>query len=90
MVLLVTYDLNKPGQDYSDLYKAIKDSSTNGWWHYLDSTWLIDTNLSTSQVAEQLKGKIDKNDSLLVIRVCKDYQGWLSEEAWQWLQERLF
>ena len=89
MVLLVTYDLNKPGQDYPDLYDAIKNCSSS-WWHFLDSTWLIDTNLSTSQVSDQLRKEIDKNDSLLVIRVHGDYTGWLPEKAWQWLRERVF
>ncbi len=36
--LLVGYDLNRPGQDYEDLTKFLKDQST--WWHALDSTWI--------------------------------------------------
>lgn len=36
--LLVGYDLNKPGQNYDDLWVHLKDLGP--WWHYLDSTWL--------------------------------------------------
>jgi hypothetical protein len=32
---LIGYDLNKTGQDYKDLIKAIK--LLGAWWHHLDS-----------------------------------------------------
>lgn len=86
MIHLITYDLNKPGQDYSSLFEAIKN--VGAWWHYLDSTWLVDTALSTSQVSERLRARIDENDHLLVIRVTRDYSGWLPQEGWDWLNGR--
>ena len=36
MVYSITYDLNKNGQNYDDLYKTIK--SLGEYCHYLDST----------------------------------------------------
>ena len=42
---LVTYALKKPGQDYKDIHEAIKSCGT--WWHYLESTWLLKTSLSS-------------------------------------------
>ena len=86
MVLLISYDLNKPGQDYSSLYDELKSYGT--WWHHLDSTWLIQTNETPSQCSDRLKKHMDDNDNLLVIEVCKNYQGWLPEKAWDWLRER--
>lgn len=41
-VYCVSYDLNKAGQNYNDLYEELKKSPN--WWHHLDSTWLIVTN----------------------------------------------
>ncbi|WP_209021761.1 hypothetical protein [Nocardioides sp. 503] len=35
--LLITYDLNTPGQGYTALHDEIK--SLGAWWHHLDSTW---------------------------------------------------
>ncbi len=88
MVYLVTYDLKKPGQNYSTLYDAIK--SLGSWWHYLDSTWLVDTNFySANSVSEKLTPHIDKNDNLLVIGVKNDYQGYLPEDAWDWLYQHI-
>ena len=88
MVILITYDLNSPGQDYPDLYDAIKAISSI-WWHNLTSVWLVDTNLSTRQVHERIKRYIDKNDELFIVRITKDYTGYLPERAWKWLKNRV-
>jgi hypothetical protein len=61
---MVGYDLDKPGQNYSDLIAAIKTYGT--WWHHLDSTWLIVTDDSAIQVRDYLKQYLDSNDKLLV------------------------
>jgi hypothetical protein len=41
MIFSINYDLKKPDRDYAGLYEAIK--SCGEWWHYLGSTWLVDT-----------------------------------------------
>jgi hypothetical protein len=85
MVYLITYDLNKTGKNYNGLYEEIK--KIGKWWHYLDSNWLVDTNSSTNQISDALKTQIDADDNLLVIRVTKDYAGWLPKDAWEWLNQ---
>jgi len=87
MVHLITYDLNKPGQNYDELYEAIK--SLGSWWHYLDSTWLVDTNLSTQKIFDRIHPKMDSSDYLLIIAVKADYQGWLPKDAWDWIKKHL-
>ncbi len=86
MILLISYDLSDPGQDYSGLYEEIKKAGT--WWHHLDSTWVISTKASPDEWQERLRRHIDENDSLLVIEVTNNYQGWLPERAWEWLNKR--
>ncbi len=88
MILLITYDLNSPGQDYKNVHDEIKTAGT--WWHHLDSTWIIQTEKTTNYWQKKLHKHMDKNDSLLIIKVCKDYQGWLPDKAWKWLRERNF
>ncbi|MEG0133819.1 MAG: hypothetical protein RR782_06805, partial [Clostridium sp.] len=68
----------------------IKSSSTGAWWHYLDSTWIIKSDLSVIQVSNNLKSKMDNNDSLLVIEVENNYAGWLNNGAWDYLSESIF
>jgi len=87
--LLITYDLNKPGQNYDDLYKEIKGLGAS-WWHYLDSTWLVSTNLTADQAASRLLKVLDKSDHVLVLNVTgDDHQGWLPQEAWNWIKKHL-
>lgn len=83
----VSYDLNKTGQNYSKLYEELKKSP--GYWHHLDSTWLISTNETASQLSERLKKCIDDNDAMLVIKVTSEYSGWLPQDAWDWLKIHL-
>ena len=87
MLYAVNYDLKAPGRDYAGLYEAIK--SCGAWWHYLGSTWLIDTALTANGVWERLAPHIDNNDYVLVIAVGHDKQGWLPEKAWTWINTRL-
>ncbi|MBI2669531.1 MAG: hypothetical protein HYX20_00040 [Candidatus Yanofskybacteria bacterium] len=89
MIILITYDLNNPGKDYMPLYSAIKDISGT-WWHSLTSVWLIDTDKNTNRVRDMLTPRIDSNDELFVVRLTPDYAGYLSREAWQWLNNRKF
>jgi hypothetical protein len=86
MLYAINYDLKTPGRDYAGLYEAIK--SCGAWWHYLDSTWLVDTSLNAGRIFERLRSHVDGTDRVLVIGVTSDYQGWLTDEAWEWINSR--
>ena len=86
MIYAINYDLKRPGQDYSKIYEAIK--SCGAWWHYLGSTWLVDTSLDASGIWRRLAAHVDRNDWVLVIGVTQDSQGWLPKEAWEWINSR--
>ena len=86
MIYAINYDLKRPGQNYETLYEAIKSCGT--WWHYLGSTWLVDTSLNATDIWGRLAPHVDKNDFVLVIGVTRDYQGWLPKDAWEWLNSR--
>lgn len=76
---IIGYDLNRPGQDYTDLIQAIKQYGT--YWHHLDSTWIIKTDDSAVEIHDNLRPHIDSGDELLVIQ----YQG---DAAWSGFKER--
>ncbi len=86
MIYAINYDLKKPGQNYEALYTAIK--SCGAWWHYLGSTWLVDTNLTAQGIWDKLAPVVDQNDFFLVVGVTRDFQGWLPQDAWKWINER--
>ena len=80
---LITYDLNKTGQRYEELYEAIK-----GYEYYKDmeSVWFVKTSYSAEQIFEDLKKYIDENDRLFISEINDNRQGWLSQECWNFLE----
>ena len=84
---VIGYDLNKPGQDYEDLYDAIK-SYTN-WWHHLDSTWIVKTNDSVSDVRDDLKQHVDSGDDLLVMKLSGVWASKGLSNGTDWLYDNL-
>ena len=72
-VLLVTYDLRKPGQDYTSLYEAIKSYPN---CHGLESVWFIQSTKKAEAIRDHLKRYIDSNDRLFVSSVEHDWASW--------------
>jgi hypothetical protein len=83
----ISYDLNKAGQNYNNLYEELKKSPN--WCHPMDSTWLIVTSESPEQVRDRLRKHMDDNDTLLIIKVVRPYSGWLTQEVWDWLEKNI-
>ncbi len=65
---LISYDLNQPGQNYSNLIEAI-ESLSGTWWHHLDSTWIIKHEGPESVIRDKLRPHIDSGDELLVVEL---------------------
>ena len=86
-VYSITYDLRNPGRDYSGLYDAIK--SYRDWRHPMESTWLVSTQQTASQIWEVIGRHIDSNDLVLIIEVKNNKWGCLTKEVWDWLNARL-
>jgi hypothetical protein len=63
-VLIVSYDLVNPGQNYERLLKLIKSYSS--WARLGGSAYLIYTNLSPVQVRDNLRQALDPNDKIYV------------------------
>jgi hypothetical protein len=86
--LLIAYDLNKPGQNYEGVHEAIK--ALGAWWHYLESTWIVATRQSPDAAWSAIRSVFDDSDRCLVIDITGDsYQGWLTQDAWDWIHEHV-
>jgi hypothetical protein len=85
-VLLVTYDLNKPGQDYADFLKVVKDYP---WARLSESSYAIETTESPTEIYEKLRPHQDENDNLYIIKLTQPFYGWGPERVNQWLSQRL-
>lgn len=87
MLILITYDLKQPDRDYETLYEAIKQCG-DMWWHYMESVWMIHTDLTPAQCFERLHPNIDANDYLFLVDITNQArQGWLPKDAWSWLKQ---
>ena len=85
MVYCISYDLNSPGKDYTNLIDNIK--SYGYWWHHLDSTWFIKSEKKTSEIRDHLSKFIDSNDEILVFKVGNSWAGkGFSQRGFDWLR----
>lgn len=85
---IITYDLNKAGQDYESLESAIKAYGT--WAKIATTTYVIVSSDSASDIRDYLKGQIDKNDELFVGKLSGE-AAWsgLGDKVSTWLKENL-
>ena len=88
-VLIIVHDLKTPLKDYEPFYKKLKEIS-NGWAHYFENAWVVNTHLTAQQFAQALFPYMTKSDHLLVTKISREYNGWLPKEAWEWLDQREF
>ena len=86
---MISYDLRKPGRDYSELFAAIKAVGAT-WWHCLESVWIVKTSLTSAQVRDRLKPHVDANDKVLVASLSGDWGTLgLDKNCNDWLHENL-
>ncbi len=85
---MIGYDLNKTGQNYQKLIEQIKTYGT--YWHCLDSTWIIRSSKSATEITNHLKTYVDSNDELLVAKLSGE-AAWVgfNTECSDWLKENL-
>lgn len=89
MVLVVTYDLRKPGKDNNSLFAAIE--KLGGAWKPLLSAWLVETNFSPLQVRDFLLSHMDQSDGLFVAQLVRNWAAHgLDPKGIEWLKGRSF
>jgi hypothetical protein len=85
-VLLITYDLRTPGQNYPDLLKYIKSFA---FARLSESSYAIETNLSPDTVQARVRQLIDANDHVYVVNLKRPYSGFGPKEVNDWLTDNL-
>lgn len=85
---IVSYDLNSPGQDYGRVTSFLEN--LDNWWHHLGSTWVVVTELSATQLRDEIKSRVDTNDKVLVVQ-SSNVGAWVgfSEKGSTWLKKNL-
>lgn len=85
-VLLITYDLQKPGQDYTDLLAKIRSFN---WAMLSESSYAIQTDLTPEAVYALLRPFMDANDQLYAIALKRPYMGFGPTAVNDWLENNL-
>jgi hypothetical protein len=80
----ISYDLNRPGQDYSDLIKAIKSYE---FVEVMKSGWFVKSTNSAQQIYDHLRRYIDDNDFLFISEITSNMSGWLKKNVVEWLSQ---
>lgn len=72
--LIVSYDLNAPGQNYDSVIAEIKNQGTWAKVHY--SLFYLKSERTAQQVAEAVWQKMDANDRLIVVDATNNVSYW--------------
>ncbi len=62
---MIGCSLNAPGRDYVDLVQAIERVGTAAW-PCLESTWVVNSEKTASQIRDELRPYLDGSDELIV------------------------
>ena len=71
---IISYDLYRPGHNYSDLTGAIKRLGED-WDHPLANLWIIDTELSADEIRGMLINHMVAGDKLYIREAGEDQAG---------------
>lgn len=85
-IYAISYDLNSPGQKYDRMKKAIESCGES--IKPMESYWFVDSSLTAAEVSQRVRQAHDVNDLRFVQKVTAEYGGWLSQEVWNWLDQR--
>lgn len=86
MLILITYELTRPEEEYTSFYNSLKKLGEGK--HYLHSTWLVDTEESPQQIKKALEAYLNPDDKLFIAEITPDYAGTLPKRAWRWLDKQ--
>lgn len=86
-VYLINYDLNTPEQKHSKVLEMVE--SFIYYVNLSESSYAVDSTLSSQQIYNKFKPLIDSNDTLWVIPLKKPYTGYGSKKVIEWLDASL-
>jgi hypothetical protein len=89
-IYVIGYDLHPTkGETYDELIAAIK--ALGSWWHCLDSTWLIISNLSAVQIRDALWPHMKADDQPLAVAYAPPNSAWrgFTGDCETWLKKNM-
>lgn len=84
---MISYDLNSPTKNRLDVENSIK--SLGNWCKYVSTTFLVSSYKSLNEVQSIATNYLDSNDQMIICKIQKPINGWLSQEQWNWIHNNL-
>lgn len=85
----ISYDLEEPdGGDYDKLFGEIKNIS-NGYSKILLSSWIIFSELTSTQIRERLKKSVNNKIHIFISKIDSDRAWYLAKEKSEFLNKNL-
>jgi hypothetical protein len=88
-IYVVSYDFKDPSPAQLEAFYTELKSFT-GWWHFIEGTWLIKTDLDAKGVFARLRPHLTSPNppdvNVLVVDTGADFAGWLPTKAWDWIK----
>jgi len=72
---MISYDLAIPGQKYQQIKAVIESINPDCYWNFLQSGWLLRTDLDALAILNRISPYTDGNDKLFVCKLS-------GESAW--------
>jgi hypothetical protein len=89
-IYMIGYDLHSSAEmNYDELFAAL-EAIGSGYWDCLDSTWLVITEKTATQIRDELKRYLKDEDRLLIMRYGAG-AAWLGfkDDCRTWLEDNL-
>lgn len=88
--LHISYDLNAPGQNYSDVIARIKE--LGDWAKVHKSFWYVNSAYTATEAVNHIKQSLDSNDTVYVVDSTNNIAAWknLSPKVEEFIKERWF
>ncbi len=91
MLYMITYYIRPISERASnDVRNDLEDEIVQfgDWWHYFGDFWLVDTDLDVNKMTGILRRHLGPRDDLLISGVSPPYQGLLTSDAWEWVNDK--
>ena len=85
-VYVVTYDLNKQGQNYECITERLKSLP---YFHAQKSVWFVEYGGSADALVAFLMNCLDENDRLFVSEITDNWSGFNMPKGEAWLNARV-
>lgn len=92
-VFVVTWSINRAKPNYDEARRRFierLDQYPNARDSGLESVRFLQSNQTADQISGALRQRMDDNDRIFVSKLNSgEHQGWLDQDVWNWINQRL-